>query len=316
MTAPLTPPPPPPPPFPSPSLSAVASPFPVRALAPVPASAAVPVAGADAGTDEPVKLWLCPNDGLPPAVAGLLAAHWLDAQEQKTASRFLFERDRRQYLLAHTLVRRALALEAGLAEAELVIWRSARGRPFLRPAPGELPRGGAQLDFNLSHAGGYSLLGIVRRHRIGVDVERLEDRDERAITTIVRTFAAPEREWVERAAHGPDRDRRALRVWTLKEAYSKARGLGLGLPFDAFVFTLDDERGVRAFTPPADDTARPWRFVELEPVPGVLVAVAVPADAAQDPVLHLGYGFPWSRSELRSFPLPRPVGGHLAAVPA
>ncbi|MER6437949.1 4'-phosphopantetheinyl transferase superfamily protein [Streptomyces sp. NPDC001185] len=284
----------------------------------VPVSVPGPVAGADAdagaGRDEPVKLWLCPNDGLPPAVAGLLAAHWLDAQEQRTASRFLFERDRRQYLLAHTLVRRALALEAGLAEAELVIWRSARGRPFLRPAAGELPRGGAQLDFNLSHAGGYSLLGIVRRHRIGVDVERLEDRDERAITTIVRTFAAPEREWVERAAPGPDRDRRALRVWTLKEAYSKARGIGLGLPFDAFVFTLDDERGVRAFTPPADDTARPWRFVELEPVPGVLAAVAVPADAAQDPVLHLGYGFPWSRSELRSFPLPRPVGGRPAAA--
>jgi 4'-phosphopantetheinyl transferase len=269
-----------------------------------------------AGGGEPVKLWLCPNDGLPPEVALLLATHWLDAQEQKTASRFLFERDRRQYLLAHTLVRRALALEAGLAEAELVIWRSARGRPFLRPAAAGGPRGGSQLDFNLSHAGGYSLLGIVRRHRIGVDVERLEDRDERAITTIVRTFAAPEREWVARAADGPARDRRALRVWTLKEAYSKARGLGLGLPFDAFAFTLDDERGVRAFTPPADDTARPWRFVELEPVPGVLVAVAVPADEAQDPVVHLGYGFPWSRAALRSFPLPRPVGGHLSALPA
>lgn len=213
-------------------------------------------------------------------------------------------------------MRRALALEAGLAEAELVIWRSARGRPLLWPRACELARGGAQLDFNLSRAGGYSLLGIVRRHRIGVDVERLEDRDERAITTIVRTFAAPERDWVEEAAHGPARDRRALRVWTLKEAYSKAQGLGLGLPFDAFVFTLDDERGVRAFTPPADDTARPWRFAELEPVPGVLVAVAVavPADDAQDPVLHLGAGFPWSRSELRSFPLPGPVGGRPAAV--
>ncbi len=218
-----------------------------------------------------VKLWLCPNDGLPPEVAGLLATHWLDAREQKTASRFLFERDRRQYLLAHTLVRRALALEAGLAEAELVIWRSARGRPFLRPAAAGGPRGGSQLDFNLSHAGGYSLLGMVRRHRIGVDVERLEDRDERAITTIVRTFAAPEREWVAQAGRGPARDRRALRVWTLKEAYSKARGLGLGLPFDAFAFTLDDERGVRAFTPPGRRHGPPVAVRQLEPVPDVLV---------------------------------------------
>jgi 4'-phosphopantetheinyl transferase len=75
-----------------------------------------------------------------------------------------------------------------------------------------------------------------------------------------------------------------------------------------FVFTLDDERGVRAFAPPGDDAARPWRFIELPPVPGVLVAVAVavPAGEAQDPVLHPGYGFP-------RFPLPHPAGGHPAA---
>ncbi|WP_186003020.1 4'-phosphopantetheinyl transferase superfamily protein [Streptomyces sp. RLB3-5] len=196
-------------------------PAPPATPAPIPGPGAAPASGAGGG--EPVKLWLCPNDGLPPEVAGLLATHWLDAQEQKTASRFLFERDRRQYLLAHTLVRRALALEAGLAEAELVIWRSARGRPFLRPAAAGGPRGGSQLDFNLSHAGGYSLLGIVRRHRIGVDVERLEDRDERAITTIVRTFAAPEREWVARAAAGPARDRRALRVFRSTSRQPKCR---------------------------------------------------------------------------------------------
>ncbi|MET9963667.1 4'-phosphopantetheinyl transferase superfamily protein [Streptomyces sp. NPDC006326] len=278
--------------------------------APAPAAASGPQAPG------PVTLWLCPNDDVAPEVASLLARHWLDAREQKTAGKFLFERDRRQYLIAHTLVRRALALEAGLPEAELVIWRSARGRPFLRPAPDALPRGGSQLDFNLSHAGGYNLLGIVRRQRIGVDVERLDDRDEQAITTIVRTFAEEERAWVDQLAPGRERDRRALRVWTLKEAYSKARGLGLGLPFDSFVFTMDDERGVRAFTPPEDDTGRLWWFIELEPVPGVLVAVAVPADAAQDGEIQLNVGFPWSRSAPRNFPLPAPVGAGAGISPA
>lgn len=278
----------------------------------VPASPATP---ADPGAG-PVTLWLCPNDDVAPEVASLLAAHWLDAREQKTAGKFLFERDRRQYLIAHTLVRRALALEAGLPESELVIWRSARGRPFLRPAPDALPRGGSQLDFNLSHAGGYNLLGIVRRQRIGVDVERLDDRDEQAITTIVRTFAEQERAWVDRLPPGRERDRRALRVWTLKEAYSKARGLGLGLPFDSFVFTMDDERGVSAFVPPEDDTGRLWWFIELEPVPGVLVAVAVPADTAGDGEILLNLGFPWSRSAPRSFPLPEPVGAGPAVTPA
>ncbi|MFE9683992.1 4'-phosphopantetheinyl transferase family protein [Streptomyces sp. NPDC002701] len=255
---------------------------------------------------EPVKLWFCPNDELAPGIAATLARHWMDEHEQEIAGRFLFERDRRQYLVAHTLVRRVLALESGLPEAEAVIWRSSRGRPFLQKPPDGLPRGGRELDFNLSHAGGHNLLGVVRRHRIGVDVERL-DRGDQGFDAIVETFAAPERDWVAQAAPGRPRDRRLLRLWTLKEAYAKARGLGLGLPFDEFSFTLAEDRGVLGFRPPGNDTERRWRFVELEPVPDVLVAVAVLADTDAAPVLQLHHGFPWGRSAPRLVVLPDPV---------
>ncbi|MFC7310248.1 4'-phosphopantetheinyl transferase family protein [Streptomyces monticola] len=269
----------------------------------------------DEGAASPIKLWICPNEELAPGIAGILASHWLDEHEQEIAGRFLFERDRRQYLVAHTLVRRALALEAGLAEAELVIWRSSRGRPFIQPPDGGLPRGGPELDFNLSHANGYNLLGVVRRHRIGVDVERL-DRDEHAVNTIVQTFTPQEQDWVGRAAQGRPRDRRVLRLWTLKEAYSKARGLGLGLPFDEFSFTLAEDRGVLGFQAPEDDLAGKWRFIELEPVPDVLVAVAVQADDAQDPVLQLHHGFPWGRAVPRRIVLPQAVGGRIGTAGA
>ena len=79
----------------------------------------------------PVKVWLCLNDDLTPDLASALATHWLDEEEQETAGRFLFERDRRQYLVAHTLVRRALALEAGLRReprAEAARRRGGSGR--------------------------------------------------------------------------------------------------------------------------------------------------------------------------------------------
>ncbi|OIK06008.1 4'-phosphopantetheinyl transferase family protein [Streptomyces monashensis] len=255
----------------------------------------------------PVKLWFCPNDELAPAIAATLATYWLDEHEQEIAGRFLFERDRRQYLVAHALVRRVLALESGIPEAEAVIWRSSRGRPFLQKPVEGLPRGGRELDFNLSHAQGHNLLGMVRRHRIGVDVERL-DRGERGLDTIVETFADEERAWVRAAAPGRARDRRVLRLWTLKEAYSKARGLGLGLPFDSFAFTLAEDRGVVAFRPPDDDPSARWRFVELEPVPDVLAAVAVMTGDEEEPVLHLHHGFPWGRAAPRQLVLPEAVG--------
>ncbi len=271
---------------------------------PVAASGA---AAAQART-EPVKLWFCSNGELDSGLAGTLARHWLDEEEQETASRFLFEADRRQYLVAHALVRRVLALETGLPEAEVVIRRSARGRPFLRRPDVGLPRGGQELDFNLSHSGGHNLLGVVRSHRIGVDVERV-DRGERGLDAIIETFARDERAWVAQAAPGRSRDWRTLRLWTLKEAYSKARGLGLGLPFDSFSFTLDEERGVLGFRPPESEGALPWRFLELEPEPGVLVAVALLAGTGVPSALQLHRGFPWSREAPELLALPEPVAG-------
>ncbi|MFE9395281.1 4'-phosphopantetheinyl transferase family protein [Streptomyces flavidovirens] len=293
-----------------------------NATHPGPAPEQVPDSGRPAGSDdgilgassgepgqdrpEPVKLWFCSNDELDSALATTLAGHWLDEHEQEIASRFLFECDRRQYLVAHALVRRVLALESGMPEAEAVIWRSSRGRPFLqRPAEG-LPRGGPELDFNLSHAQGHNLLGVVRRHRIGVDVERV-DRGEQGLDAIIETFARDEREWVAQAAPGRSRDCRTLRLWTLKEAYSKARGLGLGLPFDSFSFTLDEERGVLGFRPPEDEEALPWRFLELEPAPGVLAAVALLADSGVPSALQLHRGFPWSREAPQLLALPKAV---------
>jgi 4'-phosphopantetheinyl transferase len=250
-----------------------------------------------------VTLWFCPTDALAPAVAATLAAQWLDEQEQNTAERFLFERDRRQYLVSHVLVRRVLALECGIPESESVIRRSPHGRPFLQEPAGGLPRGGPELDFNLSHTGGHNLLGVVRRHRIGVDVERLDHGDQE-FDTLVHTFAPEEQEWVAQARPRQVRDRRILRLWTLKEAYSKARGLGLGLSFDTFSFELAEERGVLGFRPAHGDPTRRWRFMELEPVPGVLAAVAVVADDGEEPVLELRHGFPWARSAPRARAVP------------
>ncbi|OEJ36374.1 4'-phosphopantetheinyl transferase family protein [Streptomyces agglomeratus] len=255
----------------------------------------------------PVTLWFCPNDDLAPGITATLATYWLDEREQEIAGRFLFERDRRQYLVAHVLVRRVLALETGIPEAEAIIWRSSRGRPFLQAPVGGLPRGGNTLDFNLSHANAYHLLGVARDRRIGVDIERL-DRGEQALAAISETFAPAERDWIAAAVPGRPRDRRVLRLWTLKEAYSKARGLGLGLSFDSFTFTLAEDRGVLDFRPPADDSAARWRFLEIEPAPEVVAAVAVEVDGGRPPSVHLHHGFPWGRAAPRRMVLPEPAG--------
>ncbi|MEV0695857.1 4'-phosphopantetheinyl transferase superfamily protein [Streptomyces sp. NPDC050388] len=212
-----------------------------------------------------IRLRFCPNDGLAPGAAATLAAHWLDEHERKTAEQSLFERDRRQYLVSHVLVRRVLALECGRPESESVIRRSSRGRPFLRKPAGSRAAGLSRTSTSPTRADTTCWVWSATTASAWTSCS---DRGDRGLGTIVQTFAPEEREWVAQVGPGRARDVRILRLWTLKEAYSKARGMGLGLSFDTFSFELAEDRGVLGFRPPDDDPAWRWRFMELEPAPG------------------------------------------------
>ncbi|MFE9636683.1 4'-phosphopantetheinyl transferase family protein [Streptomyces sp. NPDC006463] len=249
-----------------------------------------------------VSLWFCPEADLAPGLAATLAAHWLDVHEQETATRFLFERDRRRYLVAHTLLRRVLALETGIPEAEADLRRPAHGRPFLQPPAEGLPRGGA-LDFSLSRTHAHTLVGVARGHRIGVDVEHT-GRGAAALESVAEGFARTERDWIARVPAGPSRTRRALRLWTLRQAYAKARGLGLG-PGPAqeeYAFTRADEGGPPVLTVAGDGRPDRWRFLEFEPAAETVAAVAVETGTPHGvgpPAAHLRTGFPWGRATPR-----------------
>ena len=63
--------------------------------------------------------------------------------------------------------------------------------------------------------------------------------------------------------------------WTRKEAYIKARGMGLALPLDRFdVSLVPGEPAVLLSTPGEPEAARNWSLRELAPGPGYVGAVA------------------------------------------
>jgi 4'-phosphopantetheinyl transferase len=53
---------------------------------------------------------------------------------------------------------------------------------------------------------------------------------------------------------------RAVALWTLKEAYIKARGMGLSLPLASFAFDFEEAEPRIAFAPPIDDDPARWSF--------------------------------------------------------
>jgi len=93
---------------------------------------------------------------------------------------------------------------------------------------------------------------------LGIDVEDGARRIELSIADSY--FAPPEVAWM---LARPEADQRAafLTLWTLKEAYIKAIGLGMSQELDRFWFADPDREPVRvAFAADLDDDPAVWRF--------------------------------------------------------
>jgi 4'-phosphopantetheinyl transferase len=107
-----------------------------------------------------------------------------------------------------------------------------------------------------------AVCAVSRSGVVGVDVEAVS-RDTDLAGLAQRFFAPPEAAAVA-AASGLEQREAFFRFWTLKEAYMKARGLGLSLPLDSYAFTLSPAAPPRLTV--LQEVARSpedWQFAEL-----------------------------------------------------
>jgi len=210
-----------------------------------------------------VELWFCGPEVLTPARRTAYGA-LLSAAEQERHRRFAVEHARDAFLLGRALVRTCLSRYAEVAPQDWVFAIGDHGRPFVGA-----PALSAPLHFNLSHTRGLVACAISAGTHIGVDVELMDRRlDPMALSAA--TFAAPE-DGAVRSAPEDQRRETFFRIWTLKEAYIKALGVGLSLPLDSFWFDLGP--------PPRLHSAegRPaagWQFFEQHPAPAHRLALA------------------------------------------
>jgi 4'-phosphopantetheinyl transferase len=175
----------------------------------------------------------------------------LDREERRRAERFRFERDRRDFIAAHALLRRMLTFYLGGPPAR---WQFAEGE-FGKPKLAERFRR-PDIDFNLSHTRDLVAAALVAHGTVGVDVEQI-DIAKADFEVAQRYFAAAEVELLRRTPK-PERANCFFRLWTLKEAYLKATGAGLGTPLDSFAFTLTPIR--IGFLPASREDPRRWQF--------------------------------------------------------
>jgi 4'-phosphopantetheinyl transferase len=200
----------------------------------------------------------------------LLADQALSPVERARRDCFRFPEDRRDYTIAHDLLRRCLSRYAPVPPSAWMFSANAYGKPTISAPTPEV--GCAPLSFNLAHTRGFVACAITFSNAVGVDVERLGRRiDGTALAD--RYFTALEaaslRTWPEE-----ERGARFLELWTLKEAFVKATGLGLSHALDRFSFTLAEKGTLLITRPLGDDTAR-WQAALFGPSDDVRLAVVV-----------------------------------------
>jgi 4'-phosphopantetheinyl transferase len=198
-----------------------------------------------------IHLWLVnPREIADPILLNRYRA-LLDTEEQARLRRIRLPGVRHQYLLTRALVRTALSRYAPLSPRTWRFRPNPHGRPLIANSEGRT------LCFNLAHTEGMIVCAVTRDAELGVDVE-CTLRATRTAEVADRFFADIEC----RDLHALSADRRRDRFfdyWTLKEAYIKARGLGLACPLGKFAFRLrEGERITLKIDPELADDGGRW----------------------------------------------------------
>ena len=188
----------------------------------------------------------------------------LSEAEHSRAARFAFERDRVRFIAAHVGLRLVLGGLLGTGANMIRLIEDENGKP--RIAGGTRP----PLFFNLSHSHELAAVAVSASFEVGLDIERLRPAD---LAGVVSMFSQG-----EQAALKTLPASYAFDVWTRKEAYMKAIGVGLTLPLDSFEVSVGPDKPVRLVKAAgAPEEAARWQMLPLVPADGYVGAVAARA---------------------------------------
>jgi 4'-phosphopantetheinyl transferase len=220
-----------------------------------------------------LDLWLQPVDEASVRWAEQQACV-LDDQETQRWQRYLTAETRALFVVAHVVTRNVLSRYDDRAPESWRFDRGAHGRP-------EIVGGPPGLRFNISHTEGMVAVLVHGEADCGVDMEHpSQSMDMLSVSRRVFTDA-------EQAAifsQPPERQAdRFYQLWTLKEAFIKAKGKGFALPLKQFSFTIHDEHLIEFDCACALDPApNQWQFFTQRPESGHIVSIAAHRGSGAD----------------------------------
>lgn len=224
-------------------------------------------------------VWSATTQGLRALGATELFEGWLSDDERERYRRYVSPPRRELFLFGRAVLRHTLSRYADVDPAGWVFVTGAHGRPELDDRHADLG-----LRFNLSHTPDLIVCLVSDGIDAGVDVEGT-DRTADPLRLAGTVCSPRERRDLESLA--PDAlGARFYEIWTLKEAYIKARGVGMAMPLRKITVVGGGDGPVSmAFEPPIEDDPRHWQFALWRPDEGHQGALALRRGPGSDRAL-------------------------------
>jgi 4'-phosphopantetheinyl transferase len=204
-----------------------------------------------------------------PAPCVRVFEHTLTPDEQDRAAQFRLPHLRQRFITARGILRAILGRYLGVAPQTLRFGYTSYGKPFLKSEGDQ-----ALLSFNVTHAESVALYAVARERAVGVDIETQRYIADASMIA-ARHFSLLENHMLN-SLPAMERPLAFLRCWTRKEAYIKARGIGLSLPLDQFSVTLTPNEPARLLHTDHDPAAAErWELRDLVMGPDNVAALAV-----------------------------------------
>lgn len=157
------------------------------------------------------------------------------------AQRYRFHEDKVRCLMAEDLLKHALKTQ-GLANYDEICQNICLNDIGLNNSGKPVFDNQSLGHFNLSHSGEWVVCALDNQ-TVGIDVERFRkplDAHEPKDLKVMKLFSEAEQAYINKADIS-DRPARFYRLWTLKESYLKALGVGLSQPLNSFTINIIDE---------------------------------------------------------------------------
>ena len=198
---------------------------------------------------------------------------YLSPQEKDKSNRFIYEHLRSRYIISHGILRVLLGHYLGIEAHQIEYTYNPYQKPFCKQAP--------KLSFNMSHSKDYACYIFSFDYKVGIDIEFINtDLD---ITALLPSVATSSEILALNTLNPSEKIFSFYKMWTLKEAFLKALGVGLSYPLTLLETSILPKEKFKVTTDlfsilPMDSAQNlnpEWSFSPIKSIPRYVGAIAI-----------------------------------------